>query len=446
MSVSVNDVARGNGRSLGLAKSKLARVILALAICALLATVGLGIYRWRQPRMTLEERQARQALVSGDITRALGLIERLLKQAPQSPEAHLLKARAMLALERLPEFAASFEQAEKLGAGQTEVERIRSILRSRQGKQREEWPTLIREYQAERGFDPLLAEAVARIYLENFELLKAGRVIDRWMKESPHDAKPYLWRVEIDRRIAGEATRLIPDYREALKRDPSLARARIGLATELLKMHRNPEAAQEFEAYLALRPEDAKAHVGAGANALEMGDESSAIRHLERAMELDPKNAEAFRERGEIDMRRGDFAAALPRFDRAVAVDPYDLDARYNRSIILSRLGREDEAKAERAISNRLRADNDRLNEIKEKLVQTPHNLKLQLEVAKWMIDHGHGPDGERWVEKILRTMPRQPDACRLLAEYHERNGNQGLANFYRLQIETAPSSKSTGQ
>ncbi len=423
-------------------KSPTRRRSMRIALSALVGVAviaALAIFKPWVPRASADEREAREALSRGNATRALEPIERWLKASPNSAEAHLAKARAMLALDRVPEFAASLKRAEDLKASSNELERIRAILTTKQGKHREAWGVLTREYESETDADPLLSEAVARVFLENYELNKAAQVIDRWMKLSPEDAKPYLWRVEIDSRVPGEKIRLVPDYLEAIKRDPKLARAHIGLAEELLKLHRNAEAAEAYNAYFALRPDDAKAHVGAGANSLEMGDEAGAIAHLDRAISLDPKNAEAFRERAEIDMRRGNYAEGLARFDRAVTIDPFDLDARYNRSIVLNRLGRQDEAKKEREIANKIRLDNEELNVIKEKLIHSPHNIQIQLEVAKWMFDHGHGSDGERWVEKILRATPGQPDACRLVADYHERKGNPGLANFYRLQIDNTP-------
>ncbi|WP_422930748.1 tetratricopeptide repeat protein [Singulisphaera sp. PoT] len=415
-----------------------------LVVCGAVAYLTFGGNLIRRPRKTAEEAQARKALASGQTRDALDVIERWIREDPDSPEAHLMKARAMLMTDSVAEFAESLKRAEDLGAKGSEVERIRAILKVRQGKHREAWPVLNREYQSETGFDPLLTEAVAQVYLENFEFGNATKVIDTWIKAAPHDAKPYLWRTEIDSRVEDDRKRLISDYQEALKRDPSLVKARIGLANEFLKLHKNQEAAAEFDKYLAMRPDDAKAHVGAGANALEMGNDVAATKHLELAMSLDPKNAEAFRERGEIDLRFGNFARAVMLFDVALENDPYDLDAHYNRGIALGRLGREDEAKKEREITAQIRADNEHLNQIKDKLLQSPQDVGMQLEVAKWMMDHGHGSEGERWVEKLLRSHPRQPEACRLLADYYEKQGRSGLANFYRLQGDTAPSRVST--
>ncbi|MHC5537182.1 tetratricopeptide repeat protein [Singulisphaera rosea] len=405
----------------------------------IVAAVGSALSWLRTESVPPAALLARKAMASGQFTKALPSIDSWLQASPRSAEAHLTKARAMLALDRVDEFTSSFKRAKELGAPESEVELVVALLQVRQSRYRDAWPVLIREYESRKTPDPMLKEAVARIYLEYFELEKAMAVIDRWIADAPGSAKAYFWRVEIDNRVPGESSRLLADYRKAVALDPTLTKARIGLAKELLKLHRNQEAAKEFDAYLALCPDDAEAHVGAGNNASELGDTASSILHFDRAIALSPKNVEALRERAEIDLKQDRFEPALERLGRAIALDPFDLDARYDRVLVLGRLGRQEESKDELDIVKRLRADNEELNKIKEKLVHAPHDVAIQLEVAGWMFAHGHGPEGERWTEKILRATPGQPEACRLVADYHERSGNPGLANFYRLQSK-APS------
>ena len=49
---------------------------------------------------------------------------------------------------------------------------------------------------------------------------------------------------------------IIARYREALRRDPSLDKARLGLADQLRAIRRHAQAATEYAAYLAHRPDD----------------------------------------------------------------------------------------------------------------------------------------------------------------------------------------------
>jgi Flp pilus assembly protein TadD len=96
-------------------------------------------------------------------------------------------------------------------------------------------------------------------------------------------------------------------------------------------------------------------------------------------------------------------------------------------------LGRDDEAAAERAASARLREELRQLDELKSRLIDRPNDAEIETEIARWMIGHGRGADGARWAEKVVRDHPGHPEANRLLAEYHERAGNAGRANYYRL-------------
>jgi tetratricopeptide (TPR) repeat protein len=383
--------------------------------------------------------EARRALAAGRFAAAVAPIARWLKAQPDSAEAQFLKGRVALALGNLPEAAERLKRAQELGHPRPQLVLLQAMLASRLGRHAEAEPILRQAFLDARGPDPQLDEALARVYLETYDLNRAAVVLDRWAREAPEDPKPHLWRVEVDSRIHGAPDAVLNDYREALRRDPNLAKARLGLADELRQAHRNAEAATEYEAYLAHQPDDPAGHLGAGQNLLEKGDEAAATRHFERALALDPKNASIYKQYAEADILRGDFAAALRHLDRAVELDAYDLPVRHRRSLALTRLGRTGEAKAEQAATNRLRAELSSLNEARARLVNSPHDRASQIEVARWMFDHGHDQEGAKWAEKVLREQPGNPDASRLLADYHQRQGNPGLANFYRLQASSGP-------
>ncbi|MHC5543665.1 hypothetical protein ACYOEI_36025, partial [Singulisphaera rosea] len=119
-----------------------------------------------------------------------------------------------------------------------------------------------------------------------------------------------------------------------------------------------------------------------------------------------------------------------------------DLAIRHRRSLALTRLGRTAEAEKELATEKTLRAELERLDDVRDHLIKYPKDHKAQVEVARWMFDHNLEAEGVQWAEKVLREQPGNPDASRLLAAHHERKGNAGLANFYRLQASSGASSK----
>jgi tetratricopeptide (TPR) repeat protein len=404
----------------------------AVATVVLIAVVGLVRYR-----SSHDERAARGAFGAGRYDQAEALVDRWIGSDPQSAAAHLLKARVALAQGRRNQFEKSLRRAQQLGADASEIALARAILSVKQRRHDVAIPVLSGAFDECRSPDPQLYEALARSFLETYDLNRAGPVLDRWVREVPDDPKPHLWRAEIDSRQPNKTEELLRDYREALRRDPTLAQAHAGLAEALRNAHRNDEAATEYDAYLALVPDDSAALLGAGRNALERGDEESAIRHYDRAIRIDGKNTGALRERAEIALRRGDAAAAITLLDRAFAIDPYDLSTRYSRSLALARLGRASEAKTEREAANRLRADQEELNKVQARLSRAPNDLELQCYVMRWMFEHGHGPEGVRWAERILGERPSHPEACRHLVEFYQRDGNPGLANYYRLQSRT---------
>ena len=341
--------------------------------------VGLGLHLAESSRIP---RAARRAAGGGRYPEARGLIERWLKADPGSAEAHYLEARVMLALDRPAEVVAAMARARALGHPESDLALLRAIIAAKQSRFDGIEPTLAGAFAAATGPDALLDEALAKVYIETLDFARAAPVLARWVVEAPHDPKPYLWRAEIDRRKNGVPAALIDDYREALKRDPSLDNARLGLAETLLTLHRSAEAATEYDAYLARRPADPSALFGRGRNALELGDEDAARRDFDRVLEIDPRHAPALKERAELHVRRGEDALALAQLDRAAESAPDDVNIRYSRSLALSRLGRASEAGAEREVVRRLREDQVKLDGLQKRLVHDPRDLALQCQVA----------------------------------------------------------------
>ena len=414
----------------------MARIGPRMRVAAVLAAVGLisiVVVRFAIRPEGQDERDARRWIRAGLHDRAESSLARWLAAVPGSPKAHILKGRVDAARNRLAEAADELKLAMSLGANPDDLRLLRSLIAAKAGRHVEAEPALMRAFDEAREPDRQVDEALARLYLETYELKRAAAVLDRWARDFPDDPRPHLWRAEIHGRDGTEAGLVLDDYREALSRDPSLASARLGLAESLRKAHRNAEAAAEYEEYLALRPDDAAAHLGAGQNSAERGDESSASRHLGRAIELGPKNPAAYTELAQLCIRRGDWAVALEHLDRAIRLDPYDVGVRNHRSLALARLGRSSEARAEQALATRLRDDLKELGTARSRLVAEPRDRASQLEVTRWMFSHGHEEEGARWAEKMLAERPSDPDASRMLADYHDRRGEKGLANRYRL-------------
>jgi len=384
-----------------------------------------GYFAGREPQIV------RRALAAGRLDEASQALGRWLNSSPDSAEAHYLKARIAWIQTDFATVDRELALAQTLGYARQAVARLRGLLLARGHQQSDAEPLLWLALDGSHEPDPEVAEALARLYLSSFRLAEAAAVLDRWQREAPDDARPYLLRTEIDTRSHAAPELIIASFRGALERDPNLDQARFGLAEQLRQNYRQAEAAPVYAAYVARQPGDPLGYVGAGQNALEMGELGEAAHLLDRALTLAPHDSEVLGARATLELRQGHLEAALGYFDQAVKSDPFDHRNRYQRMLILARLGRKDEANAERAAADRLKDELTRFNQIRLELLRNPLDSQLRSQVASWLMEHGHADEAVDWANLVLRSDPAHPAMNRLLADYYRKNGQLGLANFH---------------
>ena len=336
---------------------------------------------------------------------------RWLRARPRSAEAHYLKARVALATGEAPgggrrswpppgrwairphPWIGSTPSFGPAPAGHAEAE-----------------PVLRRILEASRTPDPEAAEALARVYLETYRFHEAAAVIDRWIRDAPDDAKPYLWRTEVNTRLVKDSAAQIRDYRAALERDPTLDKARLGLADELRLAGRGEEAAPVYASYIARKPDDPAGHLGAGLVALDRGDDDRGDPPPRPDAGARPGQLRRRSRRG----RRSRCVAARTPPRSPCWTGPSGSTPTTSRSAIVAASASpgsaaHDEARAEQEVAARLREDDQRLGKLQQALVANPGDRRLQAEVARWMIEHGHEEEGIRWARKILGERPDIP-------------------------------------
>lgn len=388
---------------------------------------------------------ARRAWESGNLDEAAAAAERWLSAEPRSAEAHFLKAQIAWRRGDPATVQTEIERARELGFPEARMARLAGLVLARANRPDQAEPLLRQAFDAGHPADPEVAEALARIYLGSFRLSEAADVLERWAREVPDDARPCLLRTEIDRRTARDAGPAIASYREALRRDPTLDQARLGLGDVLRGSHHNAEAAEQYAIYTAHKPEDPLGHLGAGQNALDMGNPDEAARSLDRALELAPRNAVALSARASVEVQAGRLDAARVYLDRAVAADPFDQAIRFQRSLVFSRLGRKDEADADRRAIEQLRKDQEAFGRLREELIANPRDPGLRSQAARWLMTHGHEEEAVEWARLVLAAQPSNPAMNRLLADYYRKRGQAGLANFHEaLAPPAAPGGEGT--
>ena len=203
---------------------------MALAVLVLCGVVVLSFKLLAESRMA---RQARRAIAAGRYDEAGTLVSHWLKAQPDSSEAHLLMGRVALANSKPDEAADELKQALALGHPRDELALLRAMIASKLGRHAEAEPVLRTAFEGQQLPDRQVDEALAKVYIETYDLTRSAAVLKVWARDFPDDAKPHMWWAEVHARAPDEQSMVENDFREALRRDPSLARARLGLAEEL---------------------------------------------------------------------------------------------------------------------------------------------------------------------------------------------------------------------
>ena len=411
-------------------------IVAALAVIGAASAVLIPGVRARSAA-TEAARLAREAVEAGREAEARPLLDRWSSFEPKGGEPDYYRARLEVHLDRPAEAMEAMRRSLALGHAEGPLRVLRAILLARAGQLEAAEPALIAAFR--EGVEPKadVAEALSRIFLKTFRLGEAGRVLDVWMVAAPEDPRPYLRLNEVAERTDSDPEVQVRNYREALRRDPTLNAARLALAEKLRDGSKIDEAEVEYATLLARDPKNVAGLVGAGRVALLKGDLTAATRHYEDALAIDPREKVALRELGLIDLNAGRTTKARDRLKAAVEVDPFDPEVRYSYSRALKATGDEARSAEEAAETERLKREQQTIVDLRKGLVERPDDIDLRCAAARWLIGHGHDKEGLDWARLVLRQRPGHPSACKLLADYHEGRREFGLANFYRTAAST---------
>jgi tetratricopeptide (TPR) repeat protein len=382
---------------------------------------------WKLPEARAVRRDAelaRRLIAAGKFDEARAPLQRWHKARPDAGEPYFLLARGAIHFQAFDQAFPLLARAEAAGYPWEPIALERARVLMRLGRHHEAAP-ILNQLVFSPGAKPDAAadEALAQCDLETFQFAAAAAVIERWVRDASRDAKPYLWKAEVDRRTDAGLSNITEAYEKALARDPGCADALFNLGEMYLQAHRLDEAEARYSAYLAGFPDSPAAHLGLGKTLAERGNAAGAVEHLDRAAALDARDARPLLERARLEARSGNLDRALSFLDRALEIDRSELEPHYQRSLVLARLGRKEEALAEQEAIARLRREQSELSTLLEALKASPRDVTLQYNAARWLFDHGHPEEGLRWAEKILREYPSHPETTRLLDDYYRKRG-----------------------
>lgn len=236
--------------------------------------------------------------------------KRVLKQAPDYPEAHYNRGVALQELGKNHEAASHYRRALALRPEMIEARSNLGVVLQVMGQ---------------------LEEAVSC----------HRKVLQAWPEyDGAHNNLGNALKA------LGELDDAVSCYRQALTLRPDLAEAHNNLGTTLQLLEHYEEAAACHHRALSLDPDHAEAHNNLGNALRKLGQPDKAFSSYVRALELQPDLQDALFNLGMILHERGKLEEAVARYEQAIGIDPDYIDAHNNLGIVLQELGRMDEAVA----------------------------------------------------------------------------------------------------
>lgn len=379
---------------------------------------------------------ARSAIAAGDWPQAERMVQRLLQSSPDRAETQLMVVQVGLARNQLAPVFPALEKAASLGADPREINRWKGLALTRVGRLEQAEPLVREALQASRGPEPALAEALARIGYGTYRFGAANEALERWIQDAPSDPQPWRLRLDIDERTQVEDELVIAHAHELLRRAPDDLPALKVVAERSLRLKLIDKAAAAYQAYVEKRPKEPFGHFGLGQTALERGDPDAARRSFETALGLDPGYTPALRALANLEGRTGNPTRSIELLGKAAELDPEDFETRYALALVLQRAGKVEEAQRQRKAAQVIQADQQTINSLRVKLQASPTDPELQFQVARWLIEHGHGKEGVDWAAKVIKAKPEHAPTHGLLAGYYRQSGQLGLANYHKLMAE----------
>jgi len=204
---------------------------------------------------------------------------------------------------------------------------------------------------------------------------------------------------------------------------------------------RLPEAASQFEACLAQRPDDTVALVGLAGVRLLQGQRQTAAGLYERALEIGidrELRVEPLSELAQMAVEDGAADRARELIDEAIAIDPRSARCRRIRAAALVQLGMQTEAEQEQEVARELSAAQLEITRLVRDALSYPNDADRRVAVGLFLIEQGLDAEGGRWLQLALQIDPRQAAAHQALIDLWERRGDPGRAAMHRRALDAS--------
>ena len=204
-----------------------------------------------------------------------------------------------------------------------------------------------------------LAYALAQAYLQTRQVDGARAVLAELFKVAPQSAAAHLITAQMMTRFELDSL-AEPELTRALEKDPRLPSANLLLGQIALFRGRVPEAITFTTRELTINPASALAFSQLGDAYVRQAQWDDAIATLQKSIWLNPYYSAPYILMGRAYLKKAQPAVAEGMLRRAIEFDPNNRAAHYLLAQLLQQNGREEEAKREFEIAERLRSPRDR--------------------------------------------------------------------------------------
>ncbi len=210
------------------------------------------------------------------------------------------------------------------------------------------------------------------------------------------------------------------EFQMALRRQPTLVPALVGLGNALALLGRDAEALEHYQHALSLRPRLPEAEFATGFVHARLGHAAEAERHYRRALVARPDFAAAWMNLGSLLREQGRDAYAEAALRRAVELRPDFIAGRLNLAFLLRELHRPAEAEAQ----------------LRAAFSLNPAQVETQISWCQFRAGEHDLPGAWRWLQWALARAPDQPEANNMqgILLHTEGRFEEALAAFERAE------------
>ncbi len=390
--------------------------IAAILVLAAAGALAPQLYAWYHLRA------GRDALANDQTQDARRHLDACLSVWPQNVSARVLAARAARRAGDYEAAAQHLHACPQVNGKEPPEEVFEwALLRASQGDLLEVEDLLRTRAGSDQAAAPLVWEALAEGDTRMYRIRSAIDLLDHWLSVDPDNARAYFLRGNAYRQVS--AAKAAEDYRRALELVPGNDAARWYLAVGLEEDGQYDKALPHLEQLRARgwTNTDLRPRLALALDRVDRNEEARAL--LDAVLTENPEHPLALRYRGKIELLARNYAAAEKWLRDAVRVRPFDYQVRYDLVQCLRLQQKDDAARQESDVAEKLKGRHERLSDIRTREMSIhPHDPALHCEMGVLCDSLGYTELAERWLYSALHEDPDYGPAHAALADFYERH------------------------